>query len=237
MGSAPLNPAVLKQLATNSTCLVASAVETFQVRLRNEGFADSSIRCMFGDLPPMIGFAATARLRSAQPPMEGGNYYGRPEWWRYLRSVPPPRVVVIEDVDVPAGRGAFVGEVQGCVLQAFGGAGVVTNGAVRDLPEVRAMGLPVFAGNVAISHAFAHIFDFGEPIDVGHLRITSGDLVHGDVHGVQIVPLAIAARIPAVVDTIRDRRRRIGEICRARDLDIDRLASLMQEFGIIQTSE
>ena len=235
--NARVDPAVLDRLRTESTCVVASAIETFDVQLRNVGFADSSIRCLFGDLSPMAGYAATARLRSANPPMEGGNYHGRVEWWRYVQSVPAPRVVVIEDVDAPAGRGAFVGEVQARVLHSFGCVGVVTNGACRDLPQVRAMGLPLFAGNVAISHAFAHIFDFGSPVEVGRLRVASGDLVHGDVHGVQTVPLAIAARIPAVVDIIRERRRRVAALCRAPELDIDRLALLMQEFGIIHTSQ
>jgi 4-hydroxy-4-methyl-2-oxoglutarate aldolase len=236
MKSAPLEPAVLKQLAAFSTCLVASAVETFGVRLRNVGFADSSIRALLSDLSPVVGYAATARLRSAEPPMEGGNYYGRVEWWRYLESVPAPRVVVIEDMDSPPGRGAFLGEVQARVLQAFGAAGVVTNGAVRDLPQVHALGLPTFAHHLAISHSYAHVFDFGSPVEVGHLQIASGDLVHADVHGVQTVPLEVAARVPAVVEVIRERRRQIAAICAAPKLDVDRLAAAMRAFGFIRTS-
>ena len=33
------------------TCTVSNAIETFDVRLRNTGFADARIRCMFEDLP------------------------------------------------------------------------------------------------------------------------------------------------------------------------------------------
>ena len=74
MTAPSLMPVRLEQLRRFSTCLIASAIERFQVRLPNSGFSDSSIRCVFDDLPPIIGYAATARIRTADPPMEGGGY-------------------------------------------------------------------------------------------------------------------------------------------------------------------
>ena len=49
----PLAPVQLEQLRSFSTCLVASAIETFGVRLHNKGFSDSRLRCIFDDLPPI----------------------------------------------------------------------------------------------------------------------------------------------------------------------------------------
>ena len=100
----PLAPVQLEQLRSFSTCLVASAIETFGVRLHNKGFSDSRLRCIFDDLPPIVGYAATARIRSSDPPMEGGRYYGyydRGDWWASIAKIPHPRVVVIEDIDTP----------------------------------------------------------------------------------------------------------------------------------------
>lgn len=42
----------LDALRQFDTCMVANAVETFNVRLRNTGFSDASIRCMFTDARP-----------------------------------------------------------------------------------------------------------------------------------------------------------------------------------------
>ena len=165
-----LSPANLEQLRRLTTCVVASAIETFRVRLPNTGFADSSIRCIFGEQPPIAGYAATARIRTANPPMEGHGYsYERTDWWNHILSIPAPRIVVIEDVDEPAGLGAFIGEVNANILLALGCEALVTNGAVRDLNEVRQTGFQMFAGNVSVSHAYAHIFDFGGPVKVGGL--------------------------------------------------------------------
>ena len=61
----------LEAIRRLSTCLVASTIETFGVRLRNTGFTNSDIRCIFEDFPTMVGYAATARIKSSEPPMEG----------------------------------------------------------------------------------------------------------------------------------------------------------------------
>src|SRR6202035_4870067 len=97
-----LAPAHLAQLSDLSTCVVASAIESFRVRLPNTGFANSSIRCIFNDRPPIAGYVATARIKTSNPPMEGRSYsYERTDWWNHILSIPAPRVVVIEDVEKP----------------------------------------------------------------------------------------------------------------------------------------
>jgi regulator of RNase E activity RraA len=198
--------------------------------LPNTGFANSSIRCIFEDQPPMAGYAVTARIRTSKPPMEGGRYsYERSDWWNHILSVPAPRVVVIEDVEAPAGLGAFIGEVYANILLALGCAGVATNGAVRDLNEVRPTGFQMFAGNVSVSHAYAHIFDFGGPVTVGGLVIRPGELVHGDRNGLHTIPLEVAARIPIVADEITRRRQRLVEICRSENFSIEALRKAIQE--------
>ena len=190
----PLTPAHLERFRHLSTCVVASAIEGFRVRLPNTGFANSSVGCVFPDLPVMIGYAATAKVRSSSPPMEGrGYYYERTDWWNHILTIPAPRVVVIQDMDHPPGLGAFIGEVNANILLALGCSGMVTNGGVRDLNAVKAMPFQMFAGNVSVSHAYAHVFDFGGTVEIGGLTIRPGELIQGDRHGVLSVPLEIAA--------------------------------------------
>jgi 4-hydroxy-4-methyl-2-oxoglutarate aldolase len=218
----------LELLRCLDTCSVSNAIETFGVRLRNTGFADSSIRCMFEDLPPMVGYAATARLRSGSPPMQGGSYHDRTDWWRYVLQVPPPRIVVLEDVDEPAGVGAFLGDVHAAILRALGCTGLVTNGAVRELPVVRKMGFHLFAGKVAVSHAYAHLFDFGSPVEVGGLPLQAGDLVHGDRHGLLTIPRSVAADVPAAAEKLRKSEERIIAFCESGDFSLEKLREVLQ---------
>jgi len=81
------------------TCLVSNAIEPFEVRLRNTGFADARICCLFEDFPPMLGYAATARVRSGEPPIAARVFHDRSDWWSNILETPAPRIVVLEDSD------------------------------------------------------------------------------------------------------------------------------------------
>ena len=226
-----LTPVQLDELRELSTCVTASAIETFGVRPFNSGFADSSIRCQFNELPPVLGYAATAHVRSANAPMSrhGYFYYDRTDWWNQILMIPAPRIVVIEDLDEPAGLGAFVGAVHAHILQALGCVALVTNGSVRDISEIHATGFQLFAPNVAVSHAYSHVFDFGSTVYVGGLKIVPGALVQGDLHGVQTIPLEIADKVPAVAREILARRKHLIDLCRSKDFSVEKLQQLVKQ--------
>jgi 4-hydroxy-4-methyl-2-oxoglutarate aldolase len=230
MNVEPLMPLQLEQLRSLSTCVVASAIETFGVRLRNKGFSDSRLHCIFEDFPTTVGYAATARIRSSDPPMEGHSYYDHGAWWDSLLEIPTPRVVVIEDVDPVAGLGAFIGEVHANILLALGCVAVVTNGAVRDLPDVRKSGLQLFAGNVSMSHAYAHVFDFGGTVEIAGLTVHPGDLIQGDRHGVQTIPRNIAGRVPGKALEIARARKELIAFCRSADFSLGKLREQVKEL-------
>src|ERR1700692_3981601 len=118
------------QLGRLDSSAVANAIEMFDVRLRNRGFTDASVRCIFEDYPPMVGYAATVRVRTSEPPMEGHSYYYRLDWLDHLLSIPSPRVLVVEDLDRYPGLGSFIGDVHANILVAWGRIGAGTKGAV-----------------------------------------------------------------------------------------------------------
>ena len=224
----PLGEKVLDALRQFDTCMVANAVERFNLRLRNTGFTDGSIHCMFPDAPPMVGYAATARLRSGEPPMKGGTFRDRTEFWNSILEVPPPRILVLQDMDDPPGRGAFVGDVHAAVLAALGCIGYLTNGAARELPSVRTSGIQLFAGNLSVSHAYAHIFEIGATVTIGSMEIRPGDLLHGDRHGVLTIPTAIAAEIPDVATGLQRAEKKVIEFCRSSSFSVAKLSEVMK---------
>jgi len=209
------------------TCRIANAIEEFDIRLRNEGYTRPGLRCLLPELAPMLGYAVTAQIRCSNPPPTGHVYPDRTDWWAWIQSLPAPRVAVIEDVDPQPGMGAFVGEVHAAILQALGCAGVVTNGAVRDLPGAGALGFPMFACHVSVSHAYAHIVNFNEPVRINGLSVRPGDLLYGDGHGLISIPAEIAADLPAVAARQAVKEREILELCRSRDFSISRLRTVV----------
>ncbi len=221
----------LEQLRQFDSCTVSNAIEQFGVRTRNEGFANGSIRCIFPKLAPTSGYAVTARMRSSSTPVAGRCYYDRADWWSYVMTIPAPRFIVAEDVDERPGFGALFGEIHANIARALGCNAYVSNGAVRDLPGIEAAGLQVFAGNIAVSHAYAHIVEFGKPVKIGGLRIAPGDLLHGDQHGLHSIPLEIAPEIPRVAAEMLEMEKELIEFCRSKDFSFAKLTEKMQRVS------
>ena len=211
------------------TCMIANAIEKFNVRLRNTGFTDGKVRCVFPDAPPLVGYAVTGRLRSGDPPIAGPFFRDRGDLWTRILATPAPRVLVLEDIDEKPGRGAFVGDMHAAILNALGCVGYVTNGAVRELPAVRRIGVQLFAGSVAVSHAYAHIFDIGTPVTIDGMEVRTGTLLHGDQHGIVTVPDEIAAEVPNVVAKLQRSEQEVIEFCRSENFSIAKLNELMKK--------
>jgi 4-hydroxy-4-methyl-2-oxoglutarate aldolase len=218
-------------------CSVANAIESFQVRMRNEGFAsDNSVKCVFKHFPPMLGYAVTGMIRTSAPPMASSlppprelRFVDHTNWWNHVLSIPSPRVVVMQDVDHSPGVGSFMGGVHASICKALGCIGYVTNGAVRDLASVERLGFHLFAGHVSVSHAYAHVVSFGEPVEVGGLRIRPGDLVHGDRHGIQTIPWSVAGEVAKRAAAIKEKERLILDFCRSAEFSVEKLRKLIKE--------
>ena len=116
-------------------------------------------------------------------------------------------------------------------LQALGCIGYLTNGAVRELPAVRTMGIQLFAGSVAVSRAYAHIFDFGAPVRVGGMEVHPGDLLHGDRHGVLTVPMEFATKIPNVAARLQQVERTVIDFCQSSAFSVAKLREIMKTTG------
>lgn len=224
----PLTFEQLEALRRLDACTVANAIETFHERLRNEGFMGHNVRCLFPNLQPMIGYAATIKIRGSAPPTAGNLYADRTDWWDYIESLPAPRIVVVQDVSARPGLGSLVGAVHMNILRALHSTGVVTNGSVRDIPAAESAGFHYFAGSVSVSHAYVHIVEIGKPVEIDGLKIRSGDLLHGDLHGVQSIPLDIAARVPKVAAKIIAEEQALIAVCRAPEFSIQKLRSAVK---------
>lgn len=219
----------LEDLRRIDACTLANAIETFGERLRNEGFVDHSLGCLFPKLPPVVGYAATIRIRGSSPPTAAVPFSDRTDWWDYILSLPAPRIVVVQDMAARPGLGSLLGAVHVNILRALGCVGAVTNGSVRDIPAIENLGFQVFAGGVCISHAYIHIVEFGAPVEIGGLKINSGDLLHGDLHGVQDIPEDIAPQIPAVAAEITRKERALIQLCQSPNMTPEKLRAAIDQ--------
>jgi 4-hydroxy-4-methyl-2-oxoglutarate aldolase len=231
-----LSPETLEELRRLGTCVVSNAIEQFDVRLRNEGFTDSSIHCIFPEQPAIIGYAVTGRIRSDMAPIgapasavHAGVFLERTDWWEHILSIPGPRIVALQDIGSHPGHAAFWGKVHANIHLRLGCVGAVTNGAVRFVDQVRHIGFQLFASGVTVSHSYVHLVDFGGPVKIAGLPVSTGDVLLADQHGVLQIPKNIAAEIPKVAREAEIRRRRIIDFCRSEPFSLERLRQLVIE--------
>jgi len=191
------NSSILAALAKFDTRTISNVIELFDVVPRNRGYMDGRIVAAFPELPPMVGFAATAAFRSECAPAGGDAYGSMDKQVERFAELPGPAVVVFQDLDNPPIAATF-GEVMCSTYKGFGSVGLITSGAGRDIEQVRAIKFPVFTSGTICSHAYCHILHIGLPVHVGWLTVHNGDLLHGDLNGVTRIPLEIAGEIPQV---------------------------------------
>jgi regulator of RNase E activity RraA len=160
----------------------------------------------------------TMRARDA---VSGPSYMAkRMDYLDYVGAEPRPSVVVIEDKDEPAGYGAFWGEVQTNVHKALGCLGTITNGSVRDIPQV-AEGFQMLAGSISPSHAYVHVVDFGVPVTIHGMAVQSGDLIHADRHGAVIVPVDKIDAMKPALEGLNKQEARIISAARAPGASVE----------------
>ena len=211
--------AALKALEGIDGPSICNAIEGFNFRPKNEGFMMPEIQTAFRDFSPVVGYAVTGVISANAP--EGRNV-AREDWWDLIASVPEPRFIILHDIDNPP-LGAYWGEVQGNIHKALGAVAVATDGTVRDLDEVHELGFQFFAKHISVSHAYVHLVEINIPVSVGGLTVATGDLIHGDKHGVTSIPFGIADQIPDMVKTIADYEKMIIDLCQSSDFSMEAL--------------
>lgn len=229
-----LTPHLLAELQTIDTPTVCNAVELLVPQRRGYGYTTEQLVCTRPDLKPMVGIARTATIRSAHPSDLSNEEEAAlsDAYYTYIDNGPKPSVIVIQDIDEQKGYGSFWGEVNSAIHAGLGCAGLVTDGGVRDLPDI-ARGFQMLAGRVVPSHAFAHVVDYSRPVNVAGMRVRDGDLIHADQHGAVVIPLDVAARVRASADQIILRERVIIDAARQPDFSFEKLkADLKRETEI-----
>lgn len=224
----PLSIVELESLKRLSSPAIANAIETFNIRRRDEGYMDSSIKCIFPDLGPIVGYACTAQVSAKNPPtaQEEENRYG---YLQSIKKMKTPRIPVVQDIDQPI-VGGFWGEVNASLHKALGCVGTITNGAVRDLDEARQLGYHFFASGIIVSHAYVHVTSYSVPVKVGELEVSPGDLLHADKNGVVKIPMEIAGEVAEVAVAYTAKEAKLISFSNSSEFTVDRYIEFFREF-------
>jgi regulator of RNase E activity RraA len=172
---------------------IANAIETFNLRPRLSGFVGYDIKCIFPELPPMVGYAVTCTVDSTT---EGRKGIGFNKLYELLMDVPKPAVVVMQDVGPDKLHSCHAGEIMSTTMKRLGAVGILTDGGLRDVREVRTLGgFHYFCAGLVVSHGNPICVSVGDDVTISGMQVRMGDLLHGDANGVVMIPEECAAGV------------------------------------------
>lgn len=224
-----ISPEQLAALARIDSPTVSNAIEAFDVRPRIEGYAGWALRCAFPEVGTTVGYAVTCTADSTSSSRRDDR--GLLRLWAAVEAAPKPAVIVIKDIGPQRSRSCHMGEVMATTAKALGAVGCVSDGGLRDVTEVRALGgFQYFCPGFVVSHGNAVICDVGVDVHVEGMDVRPGDLLHGDVNGVLVIPEGIADRVAEQVQRVRDAEREVLEFVRQPGLTVEKLRRFQERF-------
>ncbi|WP_299402926.1 RraA family protein [uncultured Roseobacter sp.] len=194
-----MDAALLDLLRSVDTPTVCNAIEVAQGKRGFNDFTRGTMQCSAPG-QAMVGYARTARIQAVTPPSEAPEVIKarRMAYYKYMAEGPRPAVAAVQDMDVPNAIGAYWGEVNTNIHKAFGLAGALTDGVMRDLGDLPD-GFPVVAGSIGPSHGFVHVLDFDIEVEICGMSVAPGALIHADRHGGVVIPDDIVPRLAEAI--------------------------------------
>lgn len=224
-----LTPEQLEALRKIDSPTISNAIERFDVRSRVDGFASWDLRCAFPELGTLLGYAVTCTADSTTASRRDER--GLMRLWEAVEAAPKPAVIVIKDIGPEPARSCHMGEVMATTAKALGAVGCVSDGGLRDVSEVQALGgFQYFCPGFVVSHGNPVICDIGGTVTLRGLTVSPGNLLHGDVNGLLVIPDAVAARVADEAQRVRDAEREVLEFLRRPGLTVEQLRKFQERF-------
>ena len=210
------NEEIIQKLRKFDTATICNVVATYPesdicLRLydswRGEYYTDTSVRCIYPEHGAVCGYAATAWYSD-----ETAENTKLDPWtlYEHLDRTSHPVVLVAKQTysyGLEQLSGLF-GGMMTTELKAFGVVGVLTDGPMRDYVEIKDMGVQYLAAGITSGHGPVQLREAGIPINVAHMTVAPGDIIHMDHCGACKFP---AEKLPKVLEYATELIRRETE--------------------------
>jgi regulator of RNase E activity RraA len=211
---AKLSAEQLAELRAIDSPTIANAIEYFGVRPRVAGYCGSNVRCLTPDAGFMVGYAVTCRGDSTTEDKDRREHTAL---YSAIAALQPlPAVVVIGDDGDPSRihLSCHAGEMMSTTKKRVGAVGLVTDGGLRDIREISALGgFHYFGRGLVVAHGRPSIYDVGAVVTIDGMEVHPGDLLHGDENGITVIPAEIAGQVAAkALEHREEEQRRLEEI-------------------------
>ena len=145
-------------------------------------YTDQTIKCMYPDMKPVVGYAVTAVYSLPDPSFSRLSFMDVID---ALDSSPKPTVFIFQQKFPPeiAGKVGLSGGNMTTAMKAVGCAGAISNGPSRDINEIRPMEFQYLLGGITAGHGSMAVQAVNVPVSVGGMDVAPGEIIHMDENG------------------------------------------------------
>ncbi len=190
-------PKVLTDEIRDQLGSVSTATLTHQLQMR--GIRSTFLSGLKPTHPElrMVGRARTLRYVALREDVRLTGPGERTGQKQVVETVEPGDVVVMEARGVP--DAGTIGDIFAMRVHALGGAGVITDGALRDTPAITAIDLPVYhQSSHGATYGRHHMpYSVDDSITCAGVFVQPGDILVGDAEGAVVIPHALVAEVAA----------------------------------------
>ena len=154
---------------------------------------------------PVVGIALTSTWTPLHEPADEQRLMDRIDYMDSIAGCDVPVVVAMQDIDIPARRGAIIGDGMAFMMRALGAVGAVVDGNARDLPGIQRANFALWATGKVPGHGPFNLIEHGIPIKVADMIVYPGDILVCDGDGVTRVPPAIADDVLVKCAEVREK--------------------------------
>ena len=178
-------------------------------------YTDQTIRCMYPELGPRVGYAVTCVYGLPDPDFSRLSFM---DVLDALEASPKPTILVLQQKFPPeiAGKGGLAGGNMTAAMQAMGCVGCISNGPSRDIDEIRPMGFQYLLSGITPGHGAMAVRAINVPVHVAGMDVAAGEIVHMDENGACKFPADKMDRVlHNVKKLLADEADRIGRMQKA----------------------
>jgi 4-hydroxy-4-methyl-2-oxoglutarate aldolase len=209
-------------LQTIDTPTISNAIERLGLRPKGSGFAPVDIKCLFPEFGRMCAHAVTAQVET----ITESHRKTEEAFIALFESVEQsakPAVVVFQELGHDSQYAAHCGEVMATIFKRLGAVGLVSDCALRDIPEVRKLRFHYFGRGAVASHASFRIVQVNVPVQICGFVVQPQDVLHGDENGLLQIPHGSSGRLKEAIETVRSKERALMDFVRAQGFTASQL--------------
>lgn len=231
---------LLNKLKQFDTPTVTNVVATYPAKTEDclglydpwsvDWYTDETLRCIYPELGPRVGFAVTCIYGPADPRYTRLSFA---DVVKALDQSPKPSILAVKQ-DFPPElkkKNGLLGGNMSTAMKRAGCVGCLSDGPSRDIHEIREMDFQLMLTGVSPGHGDFSVKAVNVPVNICSMDVCPGEIIHMDENGACKFPADRLEEVVALCERLAEKERIQMEAMRKAEA-VDSVGKIMKNYGV-----